>query len=195
MFSFAKKIYTWASQKANSRFAPHWLGLIFFLELVFFLPMDALLLVFCLENPARRYRYAAMATLGSIASALVGYYVGILAWGAISPFVLDHLFSTAFFEHLSRHYQDHQNLAVFLGSFLPLPFKAITLSAGACELALMPFIGMVVLARSIRFFLIAALVHRWGVQIKAFVDRHFHRFMVAIGAKIVLAITFFWAIS
>ena len=58
MFGFAKKIYAWASQKANSRFAPLWLGVIFFLELFFILPMDSILLLFCLENPKRRYTYA-----------------------------------------------------------------------------------------------------------------------------------------
>jgi len=195
MFGFAKKIYNWASQKANSRFAPLWLGIIFFLELIFFLPMDALLLFFCLENPSRRYQYAFMATMGSLASGLVGYLIGMAAWEVIHPYVLDRLFSTSFFENLSHHYQAHQNLAVFTGSFLPLPFKAVTLSAGACELDLLAFLGMVVLARSLRFFFIAKLIQRFGLQIKAFVDKHFHRFIFAVGAKITLAITFFWALS
>lgn len=195
MFGFAKKIYSWSAEKARSRFAGLWLGVIFFLELVFFLPMDAILLMFCLENPQKRYHYATMATIGSLACGLVGYLVGFAAWEAISPYVLDKLFSTAFFEHLSSHYQTHQHMAVFFGSLLPIPFKAITLSAGVCELALLPFLTVVILARSARFFLIAKLVQRWGVQIKTFVDRHFHRFVVAVGAKIVLAAAFFWILS
>ena len=195
MFGLAKKIYDWASRKANSRFAPLWLGLVFFLELIFLLPMDAILLLFCLENPKRRYTYALMATLASIGSAVVGYFVGLAAWDIVSPYVLDHLISTAFFERIHGHYVDFQHWAVFLGSFLPVPFKAVTLTAGVCKLPLLPFIIAVGLARFARFFLIAKVVQRWGVQIKTFVDKHFHRFVYAVGAKIALALGFLWALS
>jgi membrane protein YqaA with SNARE-associated domain len=195
MFGFAKKIYAWASQKANSRFAPLWLGVIFFLELIFLIPMDAILLLFCLENPKRRYIYASVATLASLSSGIVGYFLGMAAWDLISPYVLDRMFSTSFFERICSHYLANQHSAVFLGSLLPIPFKAVTLSAGVCELALLPFLGMIFLGRFARFFLIAKVVQRWGIQIKNFVDKHFHRFIVAVGAKIALALTFFWALS
>lgn len=195
MFGFAKKIYDWASRKANSRFATLWLSIIFFLELVFLLPMDAILLLFCLENPKKRYVYAIVATGASVVSGVVGYFLGLAAWHLISPYVLDHLISTSFFERISAHYLTHQHSAVFLGSLLPIPFKAVTLSAGVSELVLLPFLGMILLARLTRFFLIAGAAHRWGVQIKAFTDKHFHRFVIAVGAKIALALTFFWALS
>lgn len=195
MFGWAKKIYDWASRKANSRFASLWLGIIFFLEMIFFLPMDAILLLFCLENPACRYRYAMVATTASAASGLVGYVLGLLAWDFLHPYVLDRLISTQLFERISHHYHLHQHGAVFLGSLLPVPFKAVTLSAGVCELALIPFLATVFVARLTRFFSIAYAVHRWGPQVKMFIDRHFHRFVVAVGAKIILALTFFWALS
>jgi membrane protein YqaA with SNARE-associated domain len=195
MFGFAKKIYDWAAKKANSRFAGLWLGVIFFLEIFFFLPMDAILLLFCLENPAKRYRYALIATGASLASGLFGYLLGLVAWDYLGPYVLDHLISNGLFERITQHYQDHQHTAVFLGSFLPIPFKAVTLSAGVCELALLPFLGVLFLARLVRFFIIAKVVHKWGAQIKTFVDKHFHRFVIAVGAKIVLALGFFWALS
>jgi membrane protein YqaA with SNARE-associated domain len=195
MFGFAKKIYDWASRKANSRFSSLWLGIVFFLELIFLIPMDALLLLFCLENPKNRYVYVIVATGASVASGIVGYLLGLAVWDFLSPYVLDHLISTSFFERISHHYQTHQHAAVFLGSLLPIPFKAVTLSAGVCELVLLPFLGMVMLARFTRFFLIASAAKRWGVQIKAFVDKHFHRLVVAVGAKIALALSFFWALS
>jgi len=195
MFGFAKKMYDWASQKANSRFAPLWLGVVFFLELIFFLPMDAILLLFCLENPSRRYLYALVAGAASIACAFVGYCVGLKAWELVSPYVLDHLISTSFFERIHGHYLNSQHWAVFLGSFLPLPFKAVTLTAGVCELAFFPFIIAVGLARWARFFFIAKATERWGVQIKSFVDKYFNKFVYAVGAKIAIALGFLWALS
>jgi len=195
MFSPAKKIYGWASAKANTALAPLWLGCVFLLEMIFFLPMDAILVLFCLENPARRYLYAAIATAASLVSALVGYFLGLLAWDIVGPYVIGHLVSAGFFQNLVNHYTQYQNIAVFLGSFLPLPFKAITLSAGVCELAVAPFLAMIVCARCARFFLIAKAVERWGVQIKAFIDRHFKSLVVAISAKIAIVFGFFWALG
>lgn len=195
MISFPKKIYSWASRKANSKFAGIWLTLVFFLELVFFIPMDAVLIVFCLENQSKKYMYAFIATISSVLSGISGYLLGYAAWEFLKPYILDHLISSNCFENLVYHYQIHQNMAVFLGSLLPVPFKAVTLSAGVCELAFIPYLTMIFLGRFVRFFSIAKIVDKWGPQIKRFIDDHFHRFLVAIGAKIAFAMTFFWALS
>jgi membrane protein YqaA with SNARE-associated domain len=195
MFGAANKLYAWASLKANKRLAPLWLGFIFLTELIFFIPMDAILLLFCLENPARRYYYAAMATLASVITGAIGYFLGHLAWDFLAPYVLDHLISASFFNQITEHYLAVQNWAVFLGALLPVPYKAITLSAGVCHLNFIPFFGAVLAARMLRFFLIAKATEKWGVQIKAFIDKHFHRFVIAVGIKIAFALSFFWALS
>lgn len=191
----AKKIYNWAALKVHSPFSALWLGLVFLTELIFFVPLDAVLVLFCLENPGKRYLYAASATLASIICALAGYFLGLLLWDLVGPYMLNHLISANFFEHICNFYNSYENWTVFLGSFLPLPFKAITLSAGVCEVDLVPFIACVVLARALRFCLVAKASHQWGVEIKGFLDRHFGRVLMAIGAKIALAFTFFWVLS
>lgn len=195
MFGAAKRFYEWASLKAKKRFAPLWLGVIFLTELIFFIPMDAILLVFCLENPARRYFYALMATLASIVTGVVGYSLGHIAWDFLQPYILDHWISSSFFSQICAHYLAIQGWAVFFGALLPIPYKAITLSAGVCHLSLVSFVGAIIGARLLRFFLIAKATERWGVQIKAFIDKHFHRFIVALGIKIAFALSFLWALS
>jgi membrane protein YqaA with SNARE-associated domain len=195
MFGAAKKFYLWASLKTNSRFAPVWLGVIFLFELIFFIPLDAVLLLFCLENPARRYLYALMATLSSLMTGMIGYYLGHIAWDFLHPYILDHWISTSLFNRITIHYQAVQNWAVFLGALLPVPYKAITLSAGVCHLSLFSFVVAVMLGRWVRFFIIVKAIEKWGMQIKSFMDRHFHRLLVAVGIKIAFALSFFWALS
>lgn len=195
MTTLTKKIYNWAARRANSRLAPLWLGCVFFLELALFLPLDAILILFCLENPQRRFLYAIVATLVSTFSGIIGYVLGLLAWDVISPFVIGHFMSLDFFNRICGHYQLYQNWAIFIGSFLPVPFKAVALSAGVCHLALIPFISFVFLARWARFFLIAKAIQKWGGQIKIFVDRYMGKIMVAMGAKIAIAFAFFWALG
>ena len=195
MFKAARRLYEWASVKAKERLAPLWLGVIFLSELIFFIPMDAILLLFCLENPARRYFYALMATVASAITGAVGYFLGHLAWDFLQPYILDHWISSSFFNRITEHYLAIQNWAVFFGAFLPVPYKAITLSAGVCHLSFIPFLGAIIGARMLRFFLIAKATERWGKEIKAFIDKHFHRFVVAVGIKIAFALSFFWALS
>lgn len=190
-----RKIYDWAALKANSRYSVLWLGSVFLLELILFLPLDALLMLFCMENPKKRFFYALVATLASSFIGVIGYFLGALLWDAIGSFIVNHLISESFFNRLVSHYNLYENWAVLLGSFLPIPFKAVTLSAGFCHLSFFPFIAFVFLARAARFLLIAKLMHVWGVQVKAFLDRHFNRIVVAVGAKIALTLSFFWALG
>jgi membrane protein YqaA with SNARE-associated domain len=190
-----RKVYDWAASKANTPLAPLWLGVVFLLELFVFVPLDALLMLFCMENPKRRFLYAMIGSVASTISGIGGYLIGYLLWDSIGPFVIQHLISESFFNRLVDHYNSYQGLAVLVGSFLPIPFKAVALSAGFCHVSLLPFIGFVFLARVARFFLVAKLMHLWGPQIKAFLDRHFNRIVVAVGAKIALTLTFFWVLG
>lgn len=192
MFKPARRVYQWASQKTLSARAPLWLGLVFLFELVLFLPFDALLMLFCWENPQRRYIYALMATLASTITATVGYLIGYLLWDTVGPYLIGNLISAQFFDRLVSHYNLYEHWAVLIGSILPMPFKIVTISAGFCQLPFLPFIVFVVIARTLRFFCIAEMMRLWGAQIKSFVDRHFNRILVAVGAKIALGMAFFW---
>jgi membrane protein YqaA with SNARE-associated domain len=191
----ARRVYNWACQKAYSPMAPLWLALIFLLEMFLFLPMDGLLMLFCMHNPQRRFIYAFVATISSLVIALIGYAIGYLLWDSIGDFVTAHLISKDFFNRLVAHYNDHEHAAVFIGSFLPIPFKAITISAGFCQLSLSGYLVSIFFARALRFFLIAEMMQRWGTQIKGFVDRHLGRLIWALGAKAALTFTFFWVLG
>ncbi len=195
MFKPARRVYEWASQKAYSPKAPLWLGLIFLLELVLFLPLDALLMLFCLENPKRRFLYALMATLASAITGILGYLVGYLLWDLVGPYLIGTLISAQFFENIVQHYNAYEQWAVLIGSLLPIPFKVVTISAGFCQLNPFTFVLCVIIARALRFFTLAEMMNRWGVQIKQFIDRNFNRILMAVGAKVAIGFTFFWVLT
>ena len=190
-----KKIYDWASRKALSRWAPLWLAFIFILEMFLFLPMDALLILFCMHNPKRRYTYALVATLSSIFIGLIGYALGYWLWDSIGGFVTQYLISPSFFERLVTHYNDYEYLAVFLGGFLPIPFKAITISAGFCHIPITGYVIALLFSRALRFFLLAEMMQHWGDKVRAFIDRYFGQLLLAFGAKTALTFAFFWVLG
>src|SRR3990167_6967377 len=88
------RLYTWALEKAHSPKAPLWIGLLFTLELILFIPLDPILFIFL---------YAGIATVASLASGLCGYFLGHFLWDWIGSYVVPYLISSASFERVSSH--------------------------------------------------------------------------------------------
>jgi membrane protein YqaA with SNARE-associated domain len=189
------KLYNWAIHKASSTKAPLWLGLLFALELFLFIPLDAILMFFCLQKRNNIFLYMMIATLASTISGLVGYLLGHFLWDLIGNWVVPHVISTGTFERLSGHMVQYENWAVFIGGLVPFPLKALSLVGGVFNLGILPFITCLAAARLIRFALIGGFVAMWGEKVKLFVDRHFHRIFMVIGAKVAVAILFFWVLA
>jgi len=189
------RIYQWAIQRTESRRAPLWMALIFLLELILVIPLDMILVFFCLQKREWIFLYVMIAALASTISGLGGYLLGHFLWDLIGPYIVPNLISATAFDHFAVHYQNYENWAVFAGSFLPLPMKVISLSAGIFHLGLGTFLGFLFFARLLRFALVGFAMYLWGEQVKAFVDRHFRGLFWMIGAKIAIGFAFFYAIA
>jgi len=85
----------------------------------------------------------------------------------------------------------YQNWAVLIAGFTPLPYKAITISAGFCKLSIIPFIVCSIISRGARFFLIAGALYVWGARIKVFIDRYFNQLVLLFTILVVVSVWFF----
>lgn len=193
--SSSEKLYKWATLKASSSKAPLWIGVLFLLEICLFIPLDAILMFFCLQNPRKTFLYVLIAALASTLSGIGGYLLGHFLWDLIKPYVIPHFISMASFTSLSNHFQLYEHWAVFFGTLFPIPLKALSLAAGVFHLGIIPFATYMILARLLRFSLIGATMLLWGDKVKAFLDRHFHRVLLLIGAKTAAVFLFFWAFT
>lgn len=189
------QLYSWAIKKASSPHSALWVGILFSLELVLFIPLDAILMFFCLENRKHIFFYTFIATIASVISGLTGYFLGHFLWDLIGPYVMPTFLSPTLFHRIEGHFQLYENWAVFLGALIPFPLKAITLTAGVFHLAFGPFFLCLIAARTLRFLVIGVSMFFWGVTVKSFIARHFHRILILIGAKIVMAFLFFWILA
>lgn len=189
------KLYNWAITKAESKRSPFWISLLFFLEIALFLPLDAILMFFCLQNRKKTFLYVVLATLASTISGLIGYLLGHFLWDLIGPYVVPHIISSAAFARISHHFSQYESWAIFIGALIPFPLKVLTLSAGVFQLGVLPFITYFMSARLIRFLIVGGSVLLWGDRIKNFLDRHFHRIIMVVGAKVAAAFIFLWALA
>jgi membrane protein YqaA with SNARE-associated domain len=74
--------------------------------------------------------------------------------------------------------------AVYLGAFTPIPFKLITIAAGALDMALLPFVLIAFLGRGQRFFIVAAVMKYGGVRALPMM----HKYADAIGWLVVIVV-------
>ncbi len=145
------------------------------------LPPDILLIALCLGATKKSFRFAAICLAGSVAGAMLGYGIGFFLWQtaageytSVAHFFFDHVFSEQSFRNIGDMYDKYNFWIVYTAGFTPLPFKLFTISAGVFNIDFSMFMIASVVARAMRFFLIAALIWKYGAPIKTFIDKYFN---------------------
>ena len=189
------RFYNWSIEKASSDKAPLWLALLFVLEVFLVIPLDAVMVFFSLQNRRNIFLYTLLATGASLVSGVIGYVAGHFLWDLIGPWVVPNLISATLFGKVAFHIQMYENWAVFICALLPLPLKVMSLVSGVFHLNFMSYVTCIALARLARFGLIGILMAVWGEKVKLFMDRHFHRVLMVLGAKLVAGFALVWLIA
>lgn len=182
-----KKIYDWMLSWGNSKWGGAALFLFAFAESTFFpLPPDVLLIALCLGVTAKSFRYAAVCLGGSVSGAVLGYAIGYFLWQtpsgeytALADFFFTHVFSVEGFERVAALYDKYNFWIIFTAGFTPLPYKLFTITGGLFHIDWPMFIIASVVSRSMRFFLIAFLIWKFGEPIKKFIDKYFNLLAIA----------------
>ncbi|NCO85654.1 MAG: DedA family protein [Rhodobacterales bacterium] len=167
-----RRLYDWTMGLAGSPWALWALAVIAFVESsVFPIPPDVLMIPMIIAAPRRAFLIAGVATAASVAGALLGYYIGWGLFDTVGRPVLDFYGKAEKFDDFARRYNEWGVWAVLIAGVTPFPFKVITIASGATGLALVPFILSAIVARALRFFIVAGLLWRFGAPIRDFIER------------------------
>jgi|TARA_B110000438_G_C15725931_1_gene611999 membrane protein YqaA with SNARE-associated domain len=179
-----RNLYDWVLKWSNSKYGPLMLGLMAFAEASFFpIPPDVLLIPLALGLRTKAFRLAFICSLGSILGAIFGYVIGsYLWWEGVNQFSwLARLFfdvipgfTPEIFYSIQTKYEIWNFWVVFTAGFTPIPFKVITISAGAFDINFILFVIASTLSRSARFFLLSALIWKFGESMRDFIDKYFN---------------------
>lgn len=181
-----KRLYEWTLDKAGHRHAERWLGGISFMESSFFpIPPDIMLIPICLAKPKRALRYAFICTITSVLGGLLGYAIGYFLFETVGEAILGFYGLDDKFDAFAAEFNEQGWIIVLLAGFTPLPFKVITIAAGATAMPIYILIFASIIARSARFFLIAALLWKFGEPMKHVIDRHFGLLTTLAGGLLV----------
>jgi len=155
------------------------------------IPPDVFLMVLCIAAPKRSFRYAAICAVGSVVGGAIGYGLGLGFMDTLGVKILDWYGLQDKYAVVQDLYQQYDALAVGAAGFTPLPYKLFTITAGAFKINFVTFMLMSIVSRSARFFLVAALVYKFGAPIRHFIERYFNLlsilfFILLIGGFLVI---------
>jgi len=157
---------------AAHRHATVCIAAIAFLESsVFPIPPDVLLIPMVLAAPTRAFRLVAIVTAASVLGGITGYAIGHYLFDAIGHAILNIYGYFDKFATFQDWYQEWGGWIVFAGGFSPIPYKVITIASGTVQLDFWTFTIVSIISRGARFLLVAALLWKFGVPIRIFIEQ------------------------
>ena len=184
-----RRLYDWTISLADHPRALWVLAAVAFIESsVFPIPPDVLMIPMILARPSRAWVIAGVALVASVLGGLLGYAIGALAYEQIGQPILEALGKGHAMDEFSERFNDMGFWAVLTAGVTPFPYKVITIMSGWTGMPLMTFIATSILARGLRFFIVAFLLWKYGAPIRDFIEQRlglmFILFVIILGAGV-----------
>lgn len=158
------KVMLWSKHKH----AHYYLYITAFVESIFWpIPVDIMLAPMALAERKLAWRFAFGATIFSVLGGAVGYYIGHVLYEPVVIPVIEFMNYQGKMEIAKAGFAEWGIMVIFIASFTPIPFKVVTITAGAMGMTFLPFILTALVGRGLRFFLVAGLMVMGGEKMEA----------------------------
>ncbi|MGE0767993.1 MAG: YqaA family protein [Hyphomicrobiaceae bacterium] len=167
-----QRAYDWMLGMAAHKRAPEALAAVSFAESSFFpIPPDIMLIPMILANRAKAWFYAGLCTLASVIGGAAGYAIGYLLFEYVGQPILAFYGQSGRFDEVARWFNEWGAWILIAKGWTPFPYKVLTIFAGAAHMNFLAFMAASVVARAMRFYLVAALLYWFGEPIRAFIEQ------------------------
>ncbi|QTN19639.1 DedA family protein [Brevundimonas sp. AJA228-03] len=166
-----RKMYDWVFTLARSPHAEKALAAVSVAEAsIFPIPIEVMLAPMILSRPERAYRFAAIASIGSVIGGVLGYLIGfyLTDLGQWLMRLLGHADGLAEFQHW---YDRFGVWVILIKGLTPIPYKLVTIASGLAHFNFGIFFLASVVTRSARFFMEAWVLKTWGPAMLEVVER------------------------
>ena len=185
-----KQLYQKTLKLAAHKSAKFFLALLSFVESSFFpIPPDIMIVPMVIAKKVDYIKIFVIATLFSTLGGLFGYFIG-------SSFIDIAMKVLEFYNYENKVLDLKSNLSsgtglyvwlatLFLAGFTPLPFKVFTITSGIIGFNLFIFFFICLMARGLRFFIVAYLSFKFGEIFSKFMEKEAAKWFTVIGIIIV----------
>lgn len=170
--SFFARLYAWMERLARHPRAPWWLAGVSAAESSFFpIPPDVMLIPMVLERPPAWLRLATITTLASVVGGVGGWLIGHFLIEQTLP-LIERLGYLPAYQSTRTFFAEYGFWALIIKGLTPIPYKIFTITAGAADMSLLPFIGASLIGRGMRFYLLAGAMRLAGPAIEPILKRY-----------------------
>jgi len=167
-----RRLYDWVMGLAQHPRAIPAMAVVSFAESSFFpIPPDVMLVPMVLANRNKAFTIAAVCTVTSVLGGLLGYAIGYYFFETIGAWVIKTYGLQAGMEKFRDEFARWGIWVILIKGLTPIPYKVVTIASGAAHFDLFTFVWASIVTRGARFFLVAALLWKYGEPIRTFIEK------------------------
>lgn len=167
-----RSLYDWVIRLARHRHAIPAMGAVSFMESSFFpIPPDVMLVPMVLANREKAFQIALVCTVCSVLGGLLGYAIGYYFFETIGEWVVRTYGLQSGLAAFRAGFDEYGTWIILIKGLTPIPYKLVTIASGAAHFDLFTFMWASILTRGARFFLVAALLWKFGEPIRTFIEK------------------------
>lgn len=165
-------LYNWTMAQAEHKHALWVLAAVAFVESsVFPIPPDVIMIPMILAAPHRAWLIALVATVASVLGGILGYGIGAFFFESIGQPLLESMGKADKISEFNARFNGVGFWAVLIAGITPFPYKVITIMSGWTAMPMATFLTTSVIARALRFFIVAFLLKTFGSPIREFIEK------------------------
>ena len=182
-----RRLYDWCIAAADKPYATWLMGAVSFVESSFFpIPPDVMLIPMSLARPDKAWYYATVCTLTSVAGGVLGYFIGAVLYDSVGLWLIQLYGYGNKVEAFRQAYAQWGAWIILIKGVTPIPYKIVTIASGFAGYNIFMFVLLSLVARGMRFYLLAFLLNRYGAKARAIIEERL-TFWVTLGAIVLVA--------
>jgi len=166
-----RRLYDWVIRLSGHPKAIVAMGAVAFAESSFFpIPPDVMLIPMVLANRTKAFKIALVCTVCSVLGGLLGYAIGFYFFETIGDWLVKTYGLQAGLEKFRTGFTEWGIWIILIKGLTPIPYKLVTIASGAAHFDLFTFVWASIVTRGLRFFIVAALLWKFGEPIRNFIE-------------------------
>ena len=166
-----RRLYDWVIRLSGHPKAIVAMGAVAFAESSFFpIPPDVMLVPMVLANRTKAFRIALVCTICSVLGGLLGYAIGYYFFETIGDWLVKTYGLQSGLERFRAGFAEWGTWVILIKGLTPIPYKLVTIASGAAHFDLFTFVWASIVTRGLRFFIVAALLWKFGEPIRNFIE-------------------------
>jgi membrane protein YqaA with SNARE-associated domain len=138
-----------------------------------------------LARPDRAWFYAHVCTVTSVAGGILGYFIGSMLYDSVGLWLIQLYGYGDKVEAFRESYAAWGGWIILLKGMTPIPYKIVTIASGFAGYSLPMFILLSLIARGMRFYMLAFLLNRYGERARGIIEERLGLW-VTLGALVLV---------